>query len=116
MSKTVWVVYGTTESGDDWMFVLDSKPSDKDIKERIEATDWIREEWDAGCIQGWTVDEHEVVQTTAEDIVTITKKEYESLLDAQKWRNCLQGGGVDNWEWYHDSLKEGGYFEDDEED
>ena len=48
------------------------------------------------------------------EMITITKKEYESLLDDRKWRLALEAGGVDNWEWYHDSLSDGGYY--DEED
>ena len=32
-----------------------------------------------------------------EDTVTITKKEYESLLDDRNWRNAVEGAGVDNW-------------------
>lgn len=54
--------------------------------------------------------------TEPEEMVTITKKEYESLLDDAKWRQALEMGGVDNWDWYHDSLKDGGYFDDEEDD
>ena len=32
------------------------------------------------------------------ETVTITKREYESLLDDRKWRLALEYGGVDNWE------------------
>lgn len=32
-----------------------------------------------------------------EEMVTITKKEYEDLLDSQKWLDALEGAGVDNW-------------------
>lgn len=49
------------------------------------------------------------------DMVTISKAEYESLLDDQKWRECLESGGVDNWTYYHDSLKDGGYFSDEDD-
>lgn len=52
----------------------------------------------------------------SEETVTISKKEYLSLLDDQSWRIALEYGGVDNWEWYHESLKEGGYFDDEDED
>lgn len=45
-----------------------------------------------------------------EETVTISKKEYDSLLDDRKWRIALESGGVDNWEWYSESLKEGGYY------
>lgn len=50
-----------------------------------------------------------------EETVTITRKEYESLLDAANWRRALESGGVDNWEWYFESLEAGGYFDDEEE-
>lgn len=49
------------------------------------------------------------------EMVTITKEEYESLLDDAKWRRCLASGGVDNWEWYSGSLREGGYFDEEDE-
>lgn len=32
------------------------------------------------------------------------------------WRGCLEGGGVDNWEGYSDSLHEGGYCSEEDED
>lgn len=49
-----------------------------------------------------------------EELVTITKKEYDSLVDSSFKLNCLENGGVNNWEWYYDSLKDGGYFEDED--
>jgi len=48
------------------------------------------------------------------EMVTITKKEYDNLLDDSRWRMALEAGGVDNWEWYSDSLSENGYFDDEE--
>jgi hypothetical protein len=39
-----------------------------------------------------------------EPTVTITKKEYESLLEDSKILQALYEGGVDNWEWYDESL------------
>lgn len=47
--------------------------------------------------------------------VTVSKELYEKYVDAYLWRICLENGGVDNWEQYHESLNEGGYFEDDEQ-
>ena len=35
-----------------------------------------------------------------EETVTITKEEYESLLQDRKWLEALEGAGVDNWEGY----------------
>lgn len=50
------------------------------------------------------------------EMVTITKEEYEDLKDSAFKLDCLESGGVDNWEWYHESLKEGGYFDNEEEE
>ena len=35
-----------------------------------------------------------------EETITISKKEYESLLEDQKLLQCLQDAGVDNWSGY----------------
>ncbi|TDI97004.1 MAG: hypothetical protein E2O29_01855 [Deltaproteobacteria bacterium] len=43
----------------------------------------------------------------SEDI-TITKEEYLSLKCAQEELDRLEVGGVDNWEWYEDSLNPDG--------
>lgn len=36
--------------------------------------------------------------------ITISKKEYRELLKDSEWRLRLEGGGVDNWDWYGESL------------
>jgi hypothetical protein len=35
-----------------------------------------------------------------EETVTITLKEYESLLEDSRWLSCLEAAGVDNWNGY----------------
>lgn len=35
-----------------------------------------------------------------EETITITKKEYNSLLEDSKWLQALEGAGVDNWQGY----------------
>lgn len=35
-----------------------------------------------------------------EEMITITKKEYHSLLDDSEWLSYLEAAGVDNWEGY----------------
>jgi hypothetical protein len=40
------------------------------------------------------------------ETVTISKTEYEELLESQKILNALYAGGVDNWEWYDASLED----------
>ncbi len=37
--------------------------------------------------------------------VTISKDKYDKLVKAKEMLRCLEDGGVDNWEWYSDSLK-----------
>lgn len=52
----------------------------------------------------------------SEQMVTISKEEYDKLVDRDFKLSCLEAGGVDNWEWYSDSLEDHGYFDTDEED
>jgi hypothetical protein len=42
------------------------------------------------------------------DTITISKDEYFNLKKAQLELNLLEIGGVDNWEWYGDSLNPDG--------
>ncbi len=51
-----------------------------------------------------------------EEMITITKKEYDALQRASAELSALHAGGVDNWEWYHESLQDAGFFDDDEDD
>lgn len=39
------------------------------------------------------------------EFITIKKTEYESLKRTQFQMQCLESGGVDNWEWYSESLQ-----------
>ena len=38
-----------------------------------------------------------------EEMITITKKEYERLLERDEWLCALEGAGVDNWDGYGDA-------------
>jgi hypothetical protein len=51
----VWLVSGTTESGDDWFLVFKNEPTTFDIERQIRSDNWLREEYEADCIQGWNV-------------------------------------------------------------
>lgn len=33
-----------------------------------------------------------------EDMITITKAEYDRLRESETWLDCLEAAGVDNWE------------------
>lgn len=48
-------------------------------------------------------------------LVTITKEAHERLLRAERELTALHAGGVDNWEWYGDSLRDAGLFDEDNE-
>lgn len=39
-----------------------------------------------------------------EEMVSITKEEYDSLVDCKRTLDALEQGGVDNWEWYSESI------------
>ena len=41
---------------------------------------------------------------------TISKREYEELMDRNRKLSALEAGGVDNWEWYSESLNQ--YYDD----
>ena len=43
------------------------------------------------------------------ETITIPLKEYKDLQRQSFMLTCLESGGVDNWDWYSESLKE--YFE-----
>lgn len=36
--------------------------------------------------------------------------------DDRLWRECLESGGVDNWSYFSESLSEGGYYKEDDDD
>lgn len=43
---------------------------------------------------------NETVNASADqkdEMVTITKSEYDDLVESQKWLACLESAGVDNW-------------------
>jgi len=40
-----------------------------------------------------------------EETVTISKKEYESLLEDSEKLSALEAAGVDNWEGYDDAME-----------
>ena len=43
-------------------------------------------------------------QETTQEMVTITKAEYNRLLDNEFWLECLDVAGVDNWDGYGTAL------------
>lgn len=49
-------------------------------------------------------------------MVEIPESEYKALKKDSRILAALEAGGVDNWEWYCDSLKDAGIFTDEEED
>ncbi len=57
----VWIVTGTTESGDDWRLVFKNQPSDDDIVNQLRADPWLLEEFEAECINGWDINEETII-------------------------------------------------------
>lgn len=49
---------------------------------------------------------------TSEEYDIINKEELNQLKRDAFELSCLHKGGVDNWEWYHLSLQEGGFFDE----
>lgn len=39
-----------------------------------------------------------------DDMITITRIEYNRLVDNDTWLDCLEAAGVDTWEGYEDAL------------
>lgn len=54
--------------------------------------------------------------TTQNEPITIDQKRYDELLLAERKLDALEAGGVDNWEWYYESLKQAGFYDDDEDE
>lgn len=48
--------------------------------------------------------------------IEVDLERYTKLLQSDKILNALYAGGVDNWEWYSESLRDAGVFEDDDEE
>ena len=46
-----------------------------------------------------------------EEMVTITKAEYDELIDRVDWLDCLEAAGVDNWEGWEEAcaIRDGEY-------
>lgn len=42
----------------------------------------------------------------SDETITITKAEYDRLIRAELFLECLNAGGVDNWEWYGEACQE----------
>lgn len=42
----------------------------------------------------------------SDETITLTRKEYIQLKRAELLLECLQSGGVDNWDWYGEAYHE----------
>lgn len=52
----------------------------------------------------------------AEEFREALAAKLDSAADDRLWRECLESGGVDNWSWFSESLSEGGYYKEDDDD
>ncbi|MOA06820.1 hypothetical protein D3C78_1264850 [compost metagenome] len=55
------------------------------------------------------------MEMNQEEFVTIPKALYEELLDRDFKLSCLDRGGVSDWQWYEESLQDGGYWNDEDD-
>lgn len=63
----------------------------------------------------WTgIREKEIAVDEEVETVTITLSEYNSLKRDSEMLDALEAGGVDNWEWYGESLSD--FFAEEEDD
>lgn len=51
-----------------------------------------------------------------QDRVILDIAVYQRLIHDSRVLQALEAGGVDNWEWYSESLREAGLYGDEEED
>lgn len=42
---------------------------------------------------------------SSEEMVTIPKSQYDRLVDAAEWLDCLNAAGVDNWEGIDEAIR-----------
>jgi hypothetical protein len=40
------------------------------------------------------------------DTITLRKTEYDDIIRSRMKLACLEGGGVDNWEWYGEAMQD----------
>lgn len=57
--------------------------------------------------------EYQVLVENGDKTIKISYKDYEELLDRDRLLAALESGGVDNWEWYGESISQ--YYENEEE-
>jgi len=50
------------------------------------------------------------------DKITISTETYNELVQDSRILAALEAGGVDNWEWYSESLRDAGLFDDEDEE
>ncbi|UFK09530.1 hypothetical protein [Xanthomonas phage DES1] len=54
--------------------------------------------------------------SSEEKTITIKLSIYRALQKDREILRALEAGGVDNWEWYSESLRDAGLLDDEEED
>jgi len=51
-----------------------------------------------------------------DDYDKITRSRYKELVIKEAVLDALEAGGVDNWEWYSQSLEDAGIFDDEDKE
>lgn len=103
----------TKELHEEWRLALNAKQAKteslkreiKSLKESVKANEGLRGESERG-LDALTDKYNKIIVSIGYGDQRITNKEYDDLLKRDKILTALEAGGVDNWQWYDESLKE----------
>jgi len=73
-----------------WNIIYDPKDGDEVVFVGVHALRW-KPEWGMPTVAFYRTYEQD-------DEVTISKAEYDRLLESETWLGCLNAAGVDNWQ------------------
>lgn len=103
----------TKELHEEWRLALNAKQAKaaslaheiESLKLDVDANKGLREQSESG-LEGLTNEYNKIVVAIGYGSQKITTGEYDELLKRDEILTALEAGGVDNWEWYSESLKE----------
>jgi len=47
-----------------------------------------------------------MVKVIDTETIIVNKREYQDLVDDSRFLACLRAGGVDNWDWYDEAVRD----------
>jgi hypothetical protein len=101
----------TKELYEEWRAALNAKQSKADsitaiikaLKQDVHSNNQLREQSKLG-IGALTEEYNKIVVAIGHGSKQITTKEYDNLLKRDETLTALEAGGVENWEWYDESI------------